>query len=115
MGLGPGPGGGGHPVPPVLPRPSEVLARTVRGSHELRRVARPAWLLVRGYLLARDAPHGVHDLLDRVPRPAAEVVDAVLTRPDGVERQQVRLPEILDVDVVAHGRPVARRVVRAEH
>ena len=32
-----------------------------------------------------------------------------------VEREQVRLAEVLDVDVVAHGGAVARRVVGAEH
>ena len=87
----------------------------VAGGHQLGRVAGAARLLDGGDLAAGHAAGGLDDLLDRVAVPGAEVVDRVPARLRALQRERVGAAEVLDVDVVAHGGAVARRVVGAEH
>ena len=63
---------------------------------------------------ARSRGGRLDHLPDRVAVAGAEVVDRVAAGLGGLERQHVGAAEVLDVDVVAHGGAVARRVVGAE-
>src|SRR5918998_925709 len=116
-------GMGAHPVPGVgdhgfelglLGLPAELGPGAVARGDEHRRVPSPPRRFDGVYGTARDPARGLNDLADGEARAVAEVIDAVLARPRRLQRQQVGAPEVLDVDVVAHRRPVARGVVGAE-
>ena len=70
--------------------------------------------------LVADEPSGrVEHLADAEAAAVAEVADegvvrAAVARRGRLEREQVRIGEVRDVDVVADARPVGRRVVVAE-
>src|SRR3954452_23478415 len=106
MGLEPGPGVGDHLLQgaPRLP-PEVALGLGIRG-HQAGRIARTPRLFAHLELPAGDLARGVDDLPHRVAGPGAQVVDLVAAGGDAVERAQVRVAEVLDVDVVAHRRAV---------
>src|SRR5215203_1741706 len=115
MVLHPGPGVGDHGLQFRLLRfPTEVGLDLLAGGHERGRVPRPPRRLDGVYAFACDAAGGFDYFPDREASSVAEVVDAVLSWPGRLECQQMGAAEVFDVDVVAYGGAVARRVVGAE-
>src|SRR5215211_6457351 len=111
----PGPGVGDHGLQlRLLGLPTEVGLDLLARGHEHGWVPRPPRRLDGVYALASDAPGGFDDLPDGEACAVAKVVDAVLSWPGRLERQQMGAAEIFDVDVVAYGGAVACRVVGAE-
>ena len=95
----------------VQPRP--VRARSLEAT-SLGGSPRATRLLARDDVDAGDPARGLDHLAHRRARRAAEVVDRMAPGLGLLQREDVRAPEVLDVDVVAHRGPVRRRVVRAE-
>src|SRR4051812_9713716 len=96
--------------------PAQLVADLLRRRHQRRGIARAPALLVDRDLPAGHRARGLDHLAHREAGAVAEVVDLVhagLRR--ALEAEDVRLPEVLDVDVVPHGGAVVRRVVRPEH
>src|SRR5699024_2153498 len=110
--LVPGPGVGDHRLDLRFARlPAEHAPDLGRGGDELRRVARAALLLGRLDVNAGHLAGGVDHLADGEAVAVAEVKDAVHARLGRPDRADVRVREVLDVDVVADRGAVARRVV----
>ena len=115
-----------HPVPGVgdhglqgrlLRRPAELSLDLLAGRDEYRRVPGAARGCDSLDGTAGAAPGRLDDLPDGESGAVAEVVDAVLSGlrfAGGLQRQEVRASQILDVDVVADGGAVGGRVVGAE-
>src|SRR5215211_1660156 len=115
MVLHPGPGVGDHGLQfRLLGFPVEVGLDLLARGHERRRVPRPPRRLDGVYTLACDEAGGFDYLPDGETSSVAQVVDAVLSWFGRLECQQMGAAEVFDVDVVAHGGAVARRVVGAE-
>src|SRR5215207_5072000 len=115
MVLHPGPGVGDHGLQPrLLGFPAEVGLDLLARGHERRRIPRPPRRLDGVYASACDASGGFDYLPDGETSSVAQVVDAVLSWFGRLECQQMAAAEVFDVDVVAHGGAVARRVVGAE-
>src|SRR5918995_1653276 len=115
MVLHPGPGVGDHGLQlRLLGFPAEVGLNLLARGHERRWVPRPPRRLDGVYALSCDPAGGFDYLPDRETGAVAQVVDIVLSRPGRHQGQQMGAPEVFDVDVVAYGGAVARRVVRAE-
>ena len=99
--------------------PAQHVGRPIDGRHEDRRVARaPRTDRVRDRE-PDDALGRLDHLADAEPAAAAEVADERRVRPGvarrgRLEREEVRVGEVGDVDVVADAGPVGRRVVVAE-
>ena len=102
-----------------LRTPAEDLGGTRGPGDEDRRIARPP----RADTERDGRPdHGLgrlDDLADREAAAVAEVADERLVRPGiarrgRLDRPQVRVGEVRDVDVVAQARPVGGRIVVAE-
>src|SRR4051812_19434116 len=97
----------------VLRRPPQVRPDPVAGGDELRRVPAPPRPHLDRHGGTGDLPDGVHDLLHGEAGAVAEVVDAVFAGGRCRQGQQVRVGEVLDVDVVADAGAVRGRVVLA--
>ena len=95
-------------------RPAEHLARPPGARHEPRRVAGPPAGRCRGNRAAGDAPGRLHHLPVREAGPVAEIERARFDAVDAVEREQVRVGDVRDVDVVADAGAVRGVVVAAE-
>src|SRR5437763_2136978 len=91
--------------------PTEVRADARARCDEHSRIALPAWRFFYRDVCAGDRAGRVDDLADRVSRAVAQVVDVVTRRLPGVEREEVRAGEVVDVDVIAHRRPIGCRIV----
>src|SRR4051794_12101301 len=117
MRLEPRPCVGDHRLDLRLARdPAQLVADLLRRRHQRRGIARAPALLVDRDLPSGHRARGVDHLAHREAGAVAEVVDLVhagLRR--ALEAEDVRLPEVLDVDVVPDRGAVIRRVVRPEH
>ena len=98
----------------ALRLPRQLFGDFVDGGDEQRRIAGPAFGVDGCGLAPGDLGDGFDDLAHRSPQAAAEVVDLVPARRQGVERQDVRVSKVEHVDVVADRGAVGRRVVGAE-
>ena len=100
----------------VARRPPEHRARAGGIGHQFRRIAWPPRGRIEGHVPAADLTHCVDHLPHRVPHPGTQV-DGLAGRAavQALDRAQVRVGQVGDVDVVAHGGAVRRRVVGAEH
>src|SRR5918995_1534096 len=115
MVLHPGPGVGDHGLQfRLLGFPAELGLDLLARGHELRRVPRPPRRLDGVYASACDASGGFDHLPDGETSSVAQIVDAVLSWFGRLECQQMGAAEVFDVDVVAYGGSVARRVVVAK-
>ena len=97
--------------------PAEHVARASGRSDELRRVAGSARRLDRRHAACRRRELTVSTTsLTEWPRPVPRLIAWLgVPRAEALERAQVRVGQIHDVDVVADRRAVRRRVVGAEH
>src|SRR5262249_14234788 len=98
----------------VMRPPAEFLPRLLRRRHQDGRVTRPPRPLLDRHGLARHFLGHADPLADAVAPAGAEVAAEALAGPQGFERQQVGLGEVIDVDVVADTGAVGRGVVGAE-
>src|SRR5215210_979036 len=111
----PGPGVGDHGLElGLLWLPTKIGPDPLARGHERGWVPRSSRRLDSIYAPARYAAGGFDDLPDGEACSVAQVVGAVLSWFGRLERQQMGAAEVLDVDVVAYGAAVARRVVGAE-
>ena len=94
--------------------PAKKLSRKRRIRHEFRRVARSARAQAFGDCMARHAAAGFDHFADAVASACPEVDAQALARLEPLQRPQVGVGQIIDVDVVADARAVRRRVVVAE-
>src|SRR4051794_21070865 len=117
MRLEPRPRVGDHRLDLRLARdPAQLVADLLRRRHQRRGIARAPALLVDRDLPSGHRARGLDHLAHREAGAVAEVVDLVhagIRR--ALEPEDVRLPEVLDVDVVPDRGAVIRRVVRPEH
>src|SRR4051794_6230909 len=117
MRLEPRPRVGDHRLDLRLARdPAQLVADLLRRRHQRRGIARAPALLVDRDLPSGHRARGLDHLAHREAGAVAEVVDLVhagIRR--ALEPEDVRLPEVLDVDVIPDRGAVIRRVVRPEH
>lgn len=100
----------------VLRLPAQHALGALAVGDEARGVAGAARALLHFYVPAGDAARGVDDLLHREAVAVAEVEGvAVAACGEAVQRQQVGLTQVADVDVVADAGAVGGVVVAAEH
>src|SRR5215210_6783264 len=115
VGPHPVPGVGDHVLEPRLRGlPAELGPDLLARGNEHGGVSGAARRLDGIYPAPRHRAGGLQDLPDGEAFSVAGVVDAVLPQSGRLQRQEVGAPEVLDVDVVAHRRPVAGGVVGAE-
>jgi hypothetical protein len=116
-------GVGQEPVPGVgdhglelrfLGFPSQLGPYLVARGHYDRRIPRAPGRLDGLYAPPRYPVSRFYDFAHREACPVAKVVDVVLPLPRRLEGEKVCAAEVLDVDIVAHRRAVARGVVGAE-
>ncbi len=99
----------------VLGHPAQHLLGLAGVRDQAGRIALAAVAVGHGSLLAGHLLGGVDDLLDGKPLARAEVEPVgVAALHEIVERAQMRVREIVHVDVVADARAVRRIVIRAE-
>ena len=101
----------------VLRAPAQLALRAVTGCIEYRRISRPARRRLPGH--RRGRPPGstvsITDLTEcGVPVPTLNAPDGAPAL-EGLERADVGVGEVADVDVVAQAGAVGRRIVLAEH
>ena len=94
--------------------PAQTCADALRRGDEHRRVAVPPRVHLGRDVLTGHRAADVDDLTDRESGSVAEVEDVVLARLTRVQRQQVGVGQVGDVDVVAYAGPVRRGVVIPE-
>src|SRR5262249_29154077 len=101
----PGPGGAQDAVEiGDLRRPAQHLAGAAGVGDERSGIARPAPDLAARDLVAGDALGGLDHRLDAVPRAGAEIeLEALAAVQQMADRADMRLGQVLDMDVVAHG------------
>src|SRR5205085_1084422 len=99
-----------------VPRgPAQLLTGAFRGGDELRRIAGTARLLHGADRVAGNFAGYLDDLSDRKAAPIAQVIGVPpLAAAKLFHPQNMRVRQVADVDVVAHARPITRRVVSAE-
>ena len=93
--------------------PLELLVRASGVGRQVQDVALPALLDLVGQVPADHLAEGLDDFEYRAPTAGAQVplLDARLVLPQVVQGDQVAPGQVDDVDVVANGGAVARRVV----
>src|ERR1019366_8119581 len=94
----------------ILRLPAEFGERLVRGGHELRRVTGTTRLFNRRDFLARDLLAHLNDFLHRIAVAVAEIEETALS---GLQAENVRLRQILDVNIITDAGAVGRGVIRA--
>src|SRR5262249_15160536 len=86
----------------AIPRlPAQLAAHLVGGGHQCRRIARPARPFLHRHRLARDFLHATNDFADAVAPAGAQVVAQALPRLQALQSYEVRLGEIVHVDIIA--------------
>src|SRR5438552_3329638 len=100
----------------VLRRPMQLRLRLVGRGVQHDRIVRTAWPERPWNRATGDALDGSDHFAHRVRMARREIVRTRLPRLyDSLERANVRIGKIRDVDVVSEARAVRRRVVVAEH
>ena len=98
----------------VVGRPAQQRLSTAAVGHQFRRIARTPGSDVGGDRMPRHAPAGVDHLPHTVPAPRAEIELQPAARPQLFQRFDMRIPQIVDVNVVANTGTVGSRIVVAE-
>src|SRR5689334_17566768 len=110
MCLEPAPGGLDDRVERVeLRRPAEFVAEAFAARPELRRIARSAGTDLRRNGMARDATDRFENFLHRIAATDADVVDGAARRLQPIERQEMGVDQVLDMDIIADAGAVGRR------
>src|SRR5260370_24116469 len=95
--------------------PAQLTVDLFRRRHQKRRVAGPAWPFLDRNFFTRDLLDRTNYFADAVTSADAQVVVHALPRLQLLQSQQVRLGQVVDMDVIAHAGAVRRRVIAAEH
>ena len=99
----------------VVGRPVEFAADSYRAGDEGRRIAGAARGFDERDFAAGDTACGGDDLANAEACAVAEIVDAVVRVFEGAKDLEVRLGEIVDVDVVANTGAVGGGIVGAKN
>jgi len=96
--------------------PPEQRRRAAHCRDQLWRIAGPAGPLDRRHPASSHAARRLHDLADGAARTSAQIhCDRGATIERHVQRAQMRVGDIGDVDIIPNRRPVGRRIIGAVH
>src|SRR6202000_1556744 len=99
----------------VLRPPTEVGLDFTRAGDQYRRISRPPRQLLYRDWMPGDPAGRLHHLTHGEAYSVTQVVDHAIARIEALKGQQMRLRQVLYMNVVANARPIGRWIVLPEN